>query len=103
NRLNLFDARYATGLYNSTDITWKGFSSAGARVKATPSRDFYFQLKRESTSMTHTKVYKDVEWSYTYPQDANIGTIFHLLGGNYMSKLDMSLWGGFTDLSLPRL
>ena len=53
--------------------------------------------------MVHQKVTKDVEWSYTYNQMANIGTIFHLYGGEWMKKLDLSAWGGFTDMSLPTL
>jgi len=103
NRLNLFDGKYSAGDYGNTSITWKGFSQAGAKVKATPSRDYYFQLRRESTVMTHSKVTKGVEWSYTYDQTANIGTIFTLLGGVFMSKLNLSEWGGFTDLNLPKL
>lgn len=103
NRLNLFDAKYSTGQFTLTDIAWKGYSNAGATIKATANRDFYFQVRRESTIMTHAKVLKNVEWSYSYPQTANIGTIFHLYGGVFMSKLNMSEWGGFTDLNLPNL
>lgn len=103
NRMGLFDARYSTGQYTSTDISFKGNSAAGATIKATPLRDFYFEFRRESDTMVHEKVIKDVEWSYTYGQTANIGTIFHLYGGEWMKKLDLSAWGGFTDMSLPTL
>ncbi|MGL4520793.1 MAG: CotH kinase family protein [Phocaeicola sp.] len=103
NRFHLFDARYSAGQYTLTDITWKGNSAAGATVRATPSRDFYFEFRRESTPMVHQAVQEGVEWSYSYNQTANIGTIFHLLGGIFMSKLDLSQWGGFTDLNLPTL
>ena len=103
NRMGLFDARYSTGQYTATDISFKGNSAAGATVKAIPLRDFYFEFRREGDTMVHEKVTKDVEWSYTYDQTANIGTIFHLFGGEWMKKLDMSAWGGFTDMSLPTL
>lgn len=103
NRMGLFDARYSTGQYTATDISFKGNSAAGATVKATPLRDFYFEFRREGDTMVHQKVAKDVEWSYTYDQMANIGTIFHLYGGEWMKKLDLSAWGGFTDLNLPTL
>lgn len=103
NRMGLFDARYSTGQYTATDISFKGNSAAGATVKATPLRDFYFEFRREGDTMVHQKVTKDVEWSYTYNQMANIGTIFHLYGGEWMKKLDLSAWGGFTDMSLPTL
>lgn len=103
NRLGLFDARYSTGQYSQTDITFKGNSEAGATVKATPSRDFYFEFRREGETMVHVPVKEDAEWSYTYDQMANIGTIFHLFGGQWMKKLDLSGWGGFTDLQLPYL
>ena len=103
NRMDLFDARYGTGQYPSTDIAFKGNSEAGATVKATPARDYYFEFRREGDTMTHTAVAKDTEWSYTYDQMANIGTIFHLFGGRWMKKLDLSGWGGFTDLTLPEL
>lgn len=103
NRMGLFDARYSTGQYTATDISFKGNSAAGATVKATPLRDFYFEFRREGDTMVHQKVAKDVEWSYTYNQMANIGTIFHLYGGEWMKKLDLSAWGGFTDMSLPTL
>ena len=103
NRMGLFDARYSTGQYTATDISFKGNSAAGAIVKATPLRDFYFEFRREGDTMVHQKVTKDVEWSYTYNQMANIGTIFHLYGGEWMKKLDLSAWGGFTDMSLPTL
>ena len=103
NRMGLFDARYSTGQYTATDISFKGNSAAGATVKATPLRDFYFEFRREGDTMVHQKVTKDVEWSYTYNQMANIGTIFHLYGGEWMKKLDLSAWGGFTDMSLPKL
>ena len=103
NRMGLFDARYSTGQYTATDISFKGNSAAGATVKATPLRDFYFEFRREGDTMVHQKVTKDVEWSYTYDQMANIGTIFHLYGGEWMKKLDLSAWGGFTDMSLPTL
>ncbi|MFI3164610.1 MAG: CotH kinase family protein, partial [Bacillota bacterium] len=103
NRMNIFDAKYSAGQYTLTDITWKGNSAAGATVKATPSRDFYFEFRRESDTMVHEAVTEDTEWSYTYTQMANIGTIFHLLGGVFMKKLDLSQWGGFTDVNLPIL
>ena len=38
NRMSLFDARYNAGQYSATDLTWKGNSAAGAKIKATPSR-----------------------------------------------------------------
>ena len=103
NRMGLFDARYSTGQYTATDISFKGNSAAGATVRATPARDFYFEFRREGDTMTHDAVTKDNEWSYTYGQTANIGTIFHLYGGEWMKKLDLSDWGGFTDMSLPNL
>ena len=103
NRMGLFDARYSTGQYTATDISFKGNSAAGATVRATPARDFYFEFRREGDTMTHDAVTKDNEWSYTYGQTANIGTIFHLYGGEWMKKLDLGDWGGFTDMSLPNL
>ena len=103
NRMGLLDARYSTGQYTGTDISFKGNSAAGATVKATPARDFYFEFRREGTTMAHDAVTKDEEWSYTYDQRANIGTIFHLYGGAWMKKLNLSGWGGFTDMSLPTL
>lgn len=103
NRMGLFDARYSAGQYTATDISFKGNSAAGATVRATPARDFYFEFRRESTVMTHDAVAKDSEWSYTYDQTANIGTIFHIYGGEWMKKLDVGDWGGFTDMSLPNL
>ena len=103
NRMGLFDARYGTGQYTATDINFKGNSAAGATVRATPARDFYFEFRRESTVMTHDAVTADTQWSYTYNQTANIGTIFHLYGGEWMKKLDLGDWGGFTDLTLPTL
>ena len=101
--MHLFDARYSTGQYTATDITWKGNSAAGATVKATPARDFYFELRREGDTMVHSAVSKNAEWSYTYGQTANIGTIFHLLGGVFMKSLNLSEWGGFTDMNIPTL
>ena len=103
NRMGLFDARYSAGQYTATDISFKGNSAAGATVRATPARDFYFEFRREGDTMTHDAVAKNTEWSYTYGQMANIGTIFHLYGGEWMKKLDLGDWGGFTDMSLPNL
>ena len=103
NRASLFDARYSAGSYTSTDINWKGNTGAGAKVTAVAAREFYFEFKREGTSMTRSKVVNDQEWSYTYNEEANVGTIFHLYGGEWMKKLDLSSWGGFTDLQIPRL
>lgn len=103
NRTGLLDAKFSTGDYYSTDITYKGNSEAGATIKATPARSFYFEFKRESTTLVHEKVEPDTEWSYTYEQMANIGTIFHLYGGKWMKKLNLAEWGGFTDLTLPIL
>lgn len=101
NRMSLFDARYMTGQYLSTDLTFKGNSAAGAVIKATPIRDFYFAFSREGSVMTHAAVVAEQEWSYTYNNMANIGTIFHFYGGEYVRKLDLSLWGGFADINLP--
>lgn len=101
NRMSLFDARYMTGQYLSTDLTFKGNSAAGATIKATPIRDFYFAFYREGAVMTHVPVAAEQEWSYTYDNMANIGTIFHFYGGQYVRKLNLSLWGGFTDMNLP--
>ena len=42
NRLDLFDARYSTGLYNQTDIAWKGISDVGAKISLIAARDYYF-------------------------------------------------------------
>lgn len=103
NRMGLFDAWASTGQYTATDISFKGNSAAGATVKAVAAREFYFEFRREGETMTHDKVSKDQEWSYTYNQIANIGTIFHLLGGVWMKKLDLSDWGGFTDINIPIL
>lgn len=103
NRLDLFDARYNTGDYRSTDLTWKGNSTAGAKIKATASRPFYFSVTRESAVMASSIVQPNVEWSYTYPSEANIGTIFHFYGGKWVIKLNLSEWGGFTDLNLPTM
>lgn len=103
NRLDLFDARYATGQYTLTDITWKGISDVGAKVSATMSRDYYVEFRRESTTMDRKFVPNNGAYSYTYGQTANVGTIFHLLGGKYFKTLNMSDWGGFTDLTLPVL
>lgn len=103
NRMGLFDAWGSTGQYTVTDISFKGNSAAGATVRAVAARDFYFEFRREGETMAHDKVTKDQEWSYTYNQVANVGTIFHLLGGIFMKMLDLSGWGGFTDVSLPKL
>lgn len=103
NRLGLFDARYMTGQYTVTDLTFKGNSAAGATIKAWASRDFYFTFVREAAVLKQSKVSDGEEWSYTYDQMANVGTIFHFYGGEYARKIDLSAWGGFTDLNLPRL
>lgn len=103
NRASLFDAKAGTGNYTSTDIAWKGNSPAGAKVTAEAAREFYFEFKREGTTMLRTKVVDGQEWEYTYGEVANVGTIFHLYGGQWMRKLDLSYWGGFTDLQIPRL
>ena len=103
NRMSLFDARYNAGQYSATDLTWKGNSAAGAKIKATPSRGFYFAFLRESAVLSHDKVIAGKEWSYTYNAVANVGTAFHFYGGQFTKKLDLSEWGGFTDLNLPTL
>lgn len=103
NRLNLFDAWASTGQYTSVDISFKGNSPIGATVRAVSARQFYFEFRREGETMVSERVERDQEWSYTYPQVANIGTIFHLYGGSWMKKLDLSDWGGFTDLNIPTL
>ena len=103
NRLNFFDAKYNTGAYRSTDINWKGNSASGAKVTAVASRDYYFAFTRESAVQAQQFVKAGGTFTYTYNQEANIGTIFHLYGGDWMKKLDLSAWGGFTSLSLPRL
>lgn len=103
NRLALFDAKYKTGNYSLTDLTFKGNSAAGATIKAWSSRDFYFAFQREGEVLAHNKVGANTEWSYTYSQVANIGTIFHFYGGEFLKKLDLSSWGGFTDLNFPYL
>ena len=103
NRLAMLDAKYATGQYPSTDLTFKGNSAAGATIRAWSGRDFYFGFSREGQMMAHDKVHAGQEWSYTYSQMANVGTIFHFYGGEYARKMDLSEWGGFTDLTLPML
>ena len=102
-RMELFDAWASTGDFTATDLTFKGNSAAGATIKAVAARDFYFEFRREGESMTHDKVEANNEWSYTYNNVANIGTIFHFLGGRWVKKMDLSLWGGFTDISLPKM
>lgn len=103
NRLELFDGRYSTGQYPLTDISWKGVSDAGAKVTAESSREFYFEFKREGQSIYKSATVSNTPWSYTYNQAANVGTIFHLYGGKFMSKLNLATWGGFTDMNLPVL
>jgi hypothetical protein len=103
NRLSLFDARYMTGQYKNTDLTFKGNSAAGATIRAWAARDFYFAFVRESAVLVQTAVSAGVQWSYTYNNVANVGTIFHFYGGEYAGKIDLSAWGGFTDLNIPRL
>jgi hypothetical protein len=103
NRLSLFDARYMTGQYKNTDLTFKGNSASGATIRAWAARDFYFAFVRESAVLQQTAVTAGQQWSYTYNQVANVGTIFHFYGGEYAGKIDLSAWGGFTDLNIPRL
>lgn len=103
NRFDLFDARYNTGQFKSTDLNWKGNSAAGAKITVVPNRDYYFAFVRESAVLSHTKVTENQEWSYTYSEVANIGTIFHFYGGKWASKVDLSAWGGFTDLNIPTM
>lgn len=103
NRFGLFDARYMTGQYTVTDLTFKGNSAAGATIRAWATRDFYFTFVREAAVLKQSKVSAGAEWSFTYDQMANVGTIFHFYGGEYARKIDLSAWGGFTDLNLPRL
>lgn len=102
NRLDLFDARYNAGNYKSTDLNWKGYSNSGAKVYVTPSRDYYFGFVADATSV-HQAVSANVEWSYTYNQAANIGTIIHFYGGKYASAINLSEWGGFTSINIPTL
>lgn len=103
NRLDLFDARYSTGQYPLTDITWKGVSAIGAKVSVEMSREYYVEFKRENETVAKAFVETGDTWTYTYPQIANIGTIFHLFGGKFFKKLDLSEWGGFADLQFPVL
>lgn len=103
NRLSLFDARYRTGNYTRTDLAFKGNSAAGATIRAWSGRDWYMSFVREGSELVHKKVAKGEEFSYTYGETANIGTIFHLYGCEHASKVDLSEWGGFTDLTLPTL
>ena len=103
NRLELFDAKFGTGQYTQTDIAWKGVSEPGAKISAVASRDFYFELRREAAVMARSFVPKEGTFEYTYGQSANVGTIFHLYGGKFMQKLDLSAWGGFTDINFPTL
>lgn len=103
NRMALFDARYRTGNYTRTDLAFKGNSAAGATIRAWSGRDWYMSFVREGSELIHKKVAKGEEFSYTYGETANIGTIFHLYGCEHASKVDLSEWGGFTDLTLPTL
>ena len=103
NRLSLFDARYRTGNYTRTDLAFKGNSAAGATIRAWSGRDWYMSFVREGSELIHKKVAKGEEFSFTYGETANIGTIFHLYGCEHASKVDLSEWGGFTDLTLPTL
>ena len=103
NRLGLFDARHNTGNYRATDITFKGNSPSGASVKVTAAKDYYFAFVRESTVLSHQFIKAGADFSYTYNNEANIGTIFHIYGGDWAKKLDLSNWGGFTSLSIPKL
>lgn len=103
NRLDLFDARHSAGQFTITDITWKGISDPGAKVSLTMGRPYYVEFRRESTPVDREYVPAGGAWSYTYEFAANIGTIFHLYGGKYFRTLDLSEWGGFTDLSFPTL
>ena len=103
NRLALFDARYRTGNYTRTDLAFKGNSAAGATIRAWSGRDWYMSFVREGSELIHKKVAKGEEFSYTYGETANIGTIFHLYGCEHANKIDLSEWGGFTDLTLPTL
>lgn len=103
NRLSLFDARYRTGNYTRTDLAFKGNSAAGATIRAWSGRDWYMSFVREGSELIHKKVAKGEEFSFTYGETANIGTIFHLYGCEHANKIDLSEWGGFTDLTLPTL
>lgn len=103
NRLDLYDARYNTGQYTLTDITWKGNSSPGASLSAKVGRLYFLDFRRESSIVKRQSVNVGEEFTVTYPDAANIGTIFHLYGGKFITELDMSRWGGFTDLNFPTL
>lgn len=101
NRLSLFDSRFESGRFIEEGMRWKAASSPNATIKVTSHRSYYFSVKRENTTMKHSKVEANEEWTYSYPQEAQIGTIFYLYGKEFAKKIDMSGWDGLAYLSLP--
>lgn len=107
NRMDLFDAKYIAGNYKVNRISWKGAASHNIYgdfvVKATAYRNYYFSIEAENLTQQHSLIKANEEWKYTRTEDTAIGTAYSLYGGNWMKKLDMSGWNGFSEINIMKM
>lgn len=107
NRMDLFDAKYIAGNYKVNRISWKGAASHSVYgdfiVRATAYRNYYFSIEAENLTQQHSLVKTDEEWVYTRKDDTAIGTAYSLYGCNWMKKLDLSDWNGFSEINIMRM
>lgn len=101
NRMDTFDARYKSGDYQASEITWKGAIEVEANenigLSATVSRDQYLGVVEATDYKAHQLVKPGelFEFALSDGKGTAQGDVFHLYGIKWLKELDLSNWGGY--------
>ena len=101
NRMDTFDAKYKSGDYQASEITWKGAIEVEADenigLTATVSRDQYLSVVEATDYKAHQliKPGETFEFALSDGKGTAQGDVFHLYGIKWLKELDMSNWGGY--------
>lgn len=101
NRMDTFDAKYKSGSYQSSEITWKGAievaSNENIGLSASVSRNQYLGVVEATDYKAHQLVQPNevFEFALSDGKGTAQGDVFHLYGIKWLKELDMSNWGGY--------
>lgn len=100
NRMSTKDAWGGCGTFKTNGLQWKSVTTTAPTLSAEAARDTYFMVTADNATKQHSAAETGEAWEYTHETATAIGTTFNFYGTAWVKELDLSEWGGFTNMDL---
>lgn len=100
NRMSMKDAWGGCGTFKANGVQWKSVTTTAPTLSAKAARGTYFMVTADNATKKHDAAAVGTSWTYTHETATAIGTTFNFYGTSWVKELDLSGWGGFTNLDL---